>query len=31
MVTWMTSHPGSWTDKNGWGGWMKHGPMMGGN
>ena len=31
MVNWMTSHTSSWTDKNGWDGWMNHGPMMGGN
>ena len=31
MVNWMTSHTSSWTDKNGWDGWMNHGLMMGGN
>lgn len=30
MVTWMTDHMSDWSGQEHWGGWMEHGPMMGG-
>ncbi len=29
MVSWMTSHMGSWSGQDSWGAWMSHGQMMG--